>query len=78
MSLLLTEDSRFLITESGNLHLLIERASIGASFQGIALIYNKGNFWEMDLGRGPVRSTNPDRLEQMARKAGAFRIEYIE
>ncbi len=78
MSLLLTEDSRFIITESGNLNLLIERASIGVSFQGIALIYNKGNFWEMDLGRGPVTSTYPDRLEQMARKAGASRIEYIE
>ncbi len=78
MSLLLAENSRFLITESGNLHLLIERASIGASFQGIALIYNKGNFWEMDLGRGPVRSSNPDRLQQMARKAGVLRVEYIE
>ncbi len=78
MSLLLAEDSRFLVTESQHFYLLIERASIGASFQGIALIYNKGNFWEMDLGRGPVRSTNPDRLEQMARKAGALRIEYIE
>ncbi len=77
MSLLLTEDGRFLTTESG-LHILIERASIGVSFQGIAIIYNKGNFWEMDLGRGPVRSTDPDRLEQMARKAGASRIEYIE
>ncbi len=77
MSLLLAEDSRFLATES-SLHLLIERASIGVSFQGIALIYNKGNFWEMDLGRGPVRSTDPDRLYQMARKAGASRVEYIE
>ncbi len=78
MSLLLAEDSRFLITETGGLHLLIERSSIGASFQGIAVIYNKGNFWEMDLGRGPVRSSNPDRLEQMARRAGALKIEYIE
>ncbi len=78
MSLLLAEDSRFLITESGRLRLLVERASIGASFQGIAVIYNKGNFWEMDLGRGPVRSSNPDHLQQMARKAGASRVEYIE
>lgn len=80
MPVLLTEDDAKLLTEDGLYNLLIEPvvAEFGfpSRFGGVAVIYKIGAGWETDLGRGPVRSEVPKRLEEMALKAGAARIEY--
>ncbi len=76
MSLLLTEDSSFLATEAGN-HILIEPVDFFGGFSGVATIIDKGAFWETDLGRGPIRSGNPDNLVALAKRAGALDVIFI-
>jgi hypothetical protein len=80
-AVLLTEDGRRLLTEDGLHHLLIEPVAVESAFisrfAGVAIIYKKGAFWEVDLGRGPIRSEIPYRLEQMALKSGATSVEYV-
>jgi hypothetical protein len=80
-AVLLTEDGARLLTEDGLHHLLIEPVSVELGFPprpiGIAVIYKKADFWEVDLGQGAVRSEYPLRLEEMAKKSGASRVEYV-
>ncbi len=76
MSLILTEDSSFLTTEDGN-RILIDPVDFFGGFSGVATIIDKGAFWEIDLGRGPIRSSLPDSLVDLAKRAGASGVIFI-
>jgi len=79
--ILLAEDFSALITEFGAQHLIVEPVTVTgegfySGFHGVAKIIKKGAFWEVDIGRGPLRSTFPGRLEEAAKKAGAIEVVY--
>lgn len=67
--LLLTENSYFLIVEP------VETVFMNR-FSGVAVIIDKGKFWEMDLGCGPIRSEFADRLALLAKNSGATVVKY--
>ena len=81
MSLLLTEDKSFLLTETTSQHLLVEpviTATGTIKFSGAVQIYQLGNGWALDsTGGGIIKDVNPDRLIQMALKAGATSVEIL-
>lgn len=66
---LLTEDSYFLIVEP------VETV-FANRFAGVAVIIDKGKFWEMDLGCGSIKSEFADSLALLARNSGATGVKY--